>query len=213
MIYLDKHNIINPNRFGFRSNSRTTDSIFVLQQLIHKAFDTKEKLHVAFIEFQNAFDSVWHKGLLTKLQTIGVSGNFLKILHSMYGTIKSCVKISPNTVTAPFPCNKGIRQGDGPSPVLFSLYMNDIPNLLTDKKCLGIKLEDQNINCLMYADDLIPIRTSANDLQHSFDVLEEHVNNWKLKINVKKSIIMIFNPLNWQRGGGGSLSSPSVFLV
>ena len=126
----------------------------------------------------------------------------------MYGTIKSCVKISPNTVTAPFPYNKGIRQGDGLSPVLFSLYMNDIPNLLTDKKCLGIKLEDQNINCLMYADDLIPISTSANDFQHSFDLLEEHVNNWKLKINVKKAIIMIFNPLNWQRGG--SLSPPPL---
>ena len=71
--------------------------------------------------------------------------------------------------------------------------MNDIPNLLTDKKCLGIKLEDQNINCLMYADDLTLISTSANDLQHSLDVLEEHPNNWKLKINVKKSSIMIFN--------------------
>ena len=111
----------------------------------------------------------------------------------MHGSIKSCVKISPNTVTAPFPCNKGIRQGDGLSPVLFSLYMNDIPNLQTDKKCLGIKLEDQNINCLMYADDLTLISTSANDLQHSLDVLEEHPNNWKLKINVKKSSIMIFN--------------------
>ena len=40
-----------------------------------------------------------------------------------------------------------------------SLHMNDIPNLLFDKKCLGIKLEDQNINCSMYADDLILIST------------------------------------------------------
>ena len=130
---------------------------------------------------------------MTKLETIGFSGNFLKILHSMYGSIESCVKICPNTVTAPFPFNKGIRQGDGLSPVLFSLYMNDIPNLLTDKKCLGIKLEDRNINCLMYADDLILISTSVNDLQHSLDVPEEHANNWKLKINVKKSSIVIFN--------------------
>ena len=45
----------------------------------------------------------------------------------------------------------------------------------------------------MYADDLILISTSANDLQHSIDVLEEHANNWKLKINVKKSGIMIFH--------------------
>ena len=56
VIFLDKHNIINPNQFAFRSNSRTTDSIFVLQQLIHKAFDRIGKLHVAFIEYQKAFD-------------------------------------------------------------------------------------------------------------------------------------------------------------
>ena len=62
--------------------------------------------------------------------------------------------------------------------------MNDIPNLLFDKKCLGIKLEDQNINCSMYADDLILISTSANDLQHSLDVLEKHANNWKLRTYV-----------------------------
>ena len=62
VIFLDKHNFINPNQFGFRSNSKTTDSIFVLQQLIHKAFDRKEKLHVAFIDYQKDFDSVWHKG-------------------------------------------------------------------------------------------------------------------------------------------------------
>ena len=106
------------------------------------------------------------------------STHFLKILHSVYGSIESCVKINLNTVTASL-------------PVLFSLYMNDIPNLLTDKKCISIKLEDQNINCLMYADDLTLISTSANDLQHSLDVLEEHANNWKLKINVKKSSIII----------------------
>ena len=57
----------------------------------------------------------------------------------MYGSIESCVKIYPGTVTAPFSCNKGIRQGDGLNPVLFSIYMNNIPNLFNDSKCKGLE--------------------------------------------------------------------------
>ena len=63
---------------------------------------------------------------MTKLQKIGISGKFLKIVQSMYGGIESCVKINPGIVTVPFSCNKGIRQGDGLSSVLLSIYMNDI---------------------------------------------------------------------------------------
>ena len=142
--------------------------------MIHKAFAEKEKLYVAFIDYQKASDSVWRRGLETKLQKIGISGNFLKIFQSMYGSIESCVKINPGTVTALFSCNKGIRQGDGLSPVLFSIYMNDTSNLLNDSKCEGIRKEDENINCLMYADDLILIGKSAKDTQHSLNVIARH---------------------------------------
>ena len=49
--FLETQNIINTHQFGFRSNSRTAYSIFVLQQLIHKAFTEREKLYVAFIDY------------------------------------------------------------------------------------------------------------------------------------------------------------------
>ena len=50
-------------------------------------------------------------------------------------TIKSCVKIEQSTLTGLFSCNKGIRQGDGLSPVLFSLFMNDLPQYFKRNKC------------------------------------------------------------------------------
>ena len=125
--FIEQHNILNPEQFGFRSNSRTTDSLFILQQLINKYTKQHKKLYVGFIDYEKAFDSVWQSGLIYKLYQYGVKSKFFKVIKSMYSSIKSCVKTDESSITEMFSCNKGIRQGDGLSPVLFSLFMNDLP--------------------------------------------------------------------------------------
>jgi len=91
---------------------------------------------------------------------------YLVILNSvMYSSIKSCVKIDQNTLTDLFSWNKGIRQGDGLSPVLFSLFMNDLPQYFKQNKCPGVVLRNRSLNCLMYADDLLVISPSPEGLQ------------------------------------------------
>ena len=128
--FIEKHNALNPEQFGFRPNSRITDSlIFVFQQLLHKYKYTKQhkKLYVGFIDYEKAFDSVWQSGMIHKLQKYGIQGKFLNDIKSMYSSIRSCVKINHNTLPELFSCNKGRRQGDGLSPILFSLFMNDLP--------------------------------------------------------------------------------------
>ena len=69
---------------------------------------------------------MWQYGMLYKLYKYGIKSKFFKVIKSMYSSIKSCVKITQNTITEMFSCNKGKRQGDGLSPVLFSLFMNDL---------------------------------------------------------------------------------------
>ena len=75
----------------------------------------------------------------------------------MYSSIKSCVKIDKNTTTDLFPCNKGTRQCDGLSPVLFSLFMNDLPQYFRENNFPRVILGNRSLNCLMYADDLLVI--------------------------------------------------------
>ena len=72
----------------------------------------------------------------------------------MYSSIKNCVKTDESSSTETFSCNKGIKQGDGLSPVLFSLFMTDLPQYLRDDHCRGVMLGSRSLNCLMYADDL-----------------------------------------------------------
>ena len=104
--YIEIHNILNPEQFGFRPNARTTDSLFILQQLLHKYTKQHEKLYVGFIDYEKAFDSVWQSGMIHKLQKEGIKGKSLKVIKSMYSSIRSCVKVNQNTMTESFLCNK-----------------------------------------------------------------------------------------------------------
>ena len=191
--FIEQHNILNPEQFRFRPNSRTTDSLFILQQLINKYKKQHKKLYVGFIDYKKAFDSVWQSGLIYKLYQYGVKGKFIKVIKSMYSSIKSCVKTDESSITEMFSCNKGIRQGDGLSPVLFSLFMNDLPQYFRDDHCPGIMLGSHSLNCLMYADDLLVLSPSPEGLQKSINVIKKHAEEWKLKVNTNKSNIIIFS--------------------
>ena len=81
----------------------------------------------------------------------------------------------------------------GLSPVLFSLFMNDLPRYFKESKSPGVMLGNRTINCLMYADDLLIISPSPEGLQQSLNVIHRHAQQWKLKVNTKKSNIIIFS--------------------
>ena len=92
----------------------------------------------------------------------------------MYSSIKSGVKIDESSITELFSCNKGIRQGDSLSPVLFSLFMNDLPQYFRDHHCPGVMLGRHSLNCLMYADDLLVLSPSSEGLQKSINVIKKN---------------------------------------
>ena len=72
---------------------------------------------------------------------------------------------------------------DGLSPVLFSLFVDDLPQSFKESKSPGVILENRTINCLMFADDLLIISPSPEGLQKSFNVIYKHAQQWKLKVN------------------------------
>ena len=89
-----------------------------------------------------------------------------------------------------------MRQGCILSPRLFNLFINDLPDIFNED-CHPVKIGGEHkLNCLMYADDLIILSESAQGLQKSLDKLKTYTNNWDLKLNLKKTRIMIF-----RRGG------------
>jgi hypothetical protein len=86
------HNILSDAQYGFRSGLSTIDAIFVLQSLINTKLGSKKKLYCCFVNYKKVFDSVNRTKLWYKLLHLGVQGNFLKIVQSLYDNVKSCVK-------------------------------------------------------------------------------------------------------------------------
>lgn len=200
--FLETFLLLNENQFGFRKGYSTTDSIYVLHLLFDLLKMKKKKLYCAFIDFAKAFDTVWRPGLWRKLLEHSINGKMLTVIINMYSNIKSRVCYG-SEFSDFFPCNVGVRQGESLSPVLFSLYLNDLNSFFESKNIEGLKnisndLEDEFDNFLklftiLYADDTVLLAESKEDLQKQLDNLYTFCELWKLKVNIDKTKIVIFS--------------------
>ncbi|MCG8033764.1 MAG: reverse transcriptase family protein [Candidatus Thiodiazotropha taylori] len=197
--FLDAFDLLNENQAGFRKGYSTTDHIFTLNALIELFKAKKKKLYCAFIDFSKAFDSVWRIGLWRKLLDTSVNGKFFRLVHNMYEGIKSSVSINGNN-SAFFACDCGVRQGENLSPLLFSIYLNDLESYLLHKGLSGITVDINDddimiylrIFTLLYADDTVLMADSPEELQSCLAHFATYCQEWKLNINIEKTKILIF---------------------
>ena len=191
--HVNSHNILHNSQIGFLPKNRTADHVLTLRTLVDKYVHYhNEKIYACFVDFKKAFDSVWHDGLLFKLLQINVGGCFYNLIKSLYSNSSCSIKIG-NSQTRSFQYARGVRQGCILSPLLFNLFINNIPysfeNTLSDPFVLpnGTKL-----NSLFYADDLVILSRSKTGLQTCLNRLSSYCNSWMLSINPKKTKVMIF---------------------
>ena len=117
--YLENKNFFAREQAGFRKYFRTTDQIFFVKTIVDKYIHKRgkeSKLFACFIDLKKTFDTVWHKGLLLKLQKAGINGNVYELLKSMYDG--SCLQVRcKNLLTDFISVTQGVHQGN-----VLSLY-------------------------------------------------------------------------------------------
>ena len=112
---------MNPNQWGFRPSDSTTHEIL-------ETFDCNSPLEVrlVFLDLSKAFDKVWHKGLLYKLKSMGISGELYNLLENyLSGRFQRFVLNGQTSLRRPVLA--GFPQGSIMGPLIFLIYINNFP--------------------------------------------------------------------------------------
>jgi hypothetical protein len=168
MLFTKQENSIHPSQIGFMPGNRTADHILTLKTLHDKYVkqQNNEKIYACFVDFRKALDSIWHNGLFLKLLENKIGGRFYDLIKNLYTNTKCAVKITDHR-TSFFSYSKGVRQGCVLRPILFNLYINELPKLFEKTISDPFVLPNSTtISSLLYADDLVIISRSKNGLQN-----------------------------------------------
>ena len=197
--FMDETMRLSENQAGFRKEYSTLDHIFSLNAIIEILKHRKKKLFCCFVDFSSAFDSIWRVGLWQKVIHSDINGKILRVIYNMYYDIKSCVSLNSQNSSF-FASFCGVRQGENLSPILFSIYLNDLHDFLIANTNLGIPFDYESdlfatyfrLIVLLYADDTVLISDNETDLQNTLNIFFEYCETWKLKVNIDKTKIIIF---------------------
>ena len=183
--FISYHNILTDQQFGFRPKRSTLMAINDLYCKIASNLD--QKLHTVgiFLDLSKAFDTINHSILLDKLTNYGIRGLTNDWLKSYLCDRQQRVLFN-NTLSSPETVSCGVPQGSILGPLLFLLYINDLPSC-TSIPHFVLFADDTNI--LFSHQDPKALETQVNNEL-------KHISNWfklnKLSLNIKKTNFMIF---------------------
>ena len=179
--HLMKHNILSDPQHGFVPGRDCMTQLLLCLEDWTKMIDDNEDFDVIYTDFAKAFDSVAHQRLLVKLESIGIKGDLLNWIRSFLSGREQCVKV--NGVTSGWKkVLSGIPQGSVIGPLLFVIFINDMPN------------EVKFNLCKLFADDckLYGRVDSSGENKMQLDVtnLENWSRKWQLPFNATKCKVM-----------------------
>lgn len=179
-------------QFGFRKGMGTREAIFILATIVGRALECNKKLYVCFIDYEKAFDSLRHKQLFEILNASDLDWNVKRIITNIYKNQEAAV-VTTGGKTNWVNINKGVRQGCILSPLLYNIYSEAIMKDALDECDIGVKINGLIVNNIRYADDTVLLAESSLDLQKLIDSIVLSSEKWNLKINHKKTKVMLFS--------------------
>ena len=175
---------------GFRKADGTVPQLVRLTQQWSEDIDRSHYIGALFFDLKKAFDKVWHRGLIAKLNAAGIRGSALKWFESFLEN-RNHVTVVNGRVSSPAKIHAGVPQGAILSPLLFSIHVNDITRA-------SASVCDINL----FADDTLAFVSSPTasalqaKLQLAADVISCWFSEWHLTVNTTKTVSMAIRSQN-----------------
>ena len=184
--FMEQNNSFYEMQYGFRKGRSCEYALLTAQNTLLDSLNRNEISLLLLIDFSKAFDMVDHRILLKKLYHYGIRGNTFDWLKSYLHNRKQYVGINGISSTQKS-LEFGVPQGSILGPLLFVIYINDIPKI------------NQLAKFILYADDanIIITGTCLQEIEQQFHVLSKLLVDWVnsngLALNIGKTKYMIFS--------------------
>ena len=185
--HLEHIGFINKHQSGFRRAKSTDDHLFRLSQSIMESFNRGEHVVAAFLDVEKAFDNVWHNGLRYKIFQLDLPTKMTRWLSDFL--VGRLIQVNVNDFFSnQINPKAGVPQGTVLSPLLFLIYVNDLPAPHHNQNSLS-----------QFADDTaqwafsLNVRFAAKLLQQDLLKLAMWCAKWRIKLNPEKTKVIIFS--------------------
>jgi hypothetical protein len=183
--YLETRQLRTPKQAGFRPELSKSHQMIKFTQSVKEAFNNKESILAVFVDFQGAYDKVWHSKLIWKLQKVGVASKMLHWIKSLTSQRWIATKYN-NHLSTYLQTTTGLLQGAVSSMTLFNNYINDLPAELKT---------DRNVKCPVFANNVAIWTTVKNSAKNHREQLQRTMDNaikrlctWTQKNNMEISM-------------------------
>ena len=173
---------LSPVQYGFRQKHSTLQQMLVFLNKVYDSIHRNAQTDIVYLDFKKAFDTVSHSELLYKLWSFGITGNLWRWIKAYLTNRLQCVSIN-SCVSSPLPVISGVPQGSILGPLLFLIFINDLPTSLSSS------------DLLLFADDAkcahhISCLSDCLSLQFDLDHLTLWSEAWNLHFNKEKCVIL-----------------------
>ena len=188
--HLENNALLSEQQHGFRKGRSCLSNLLTTLEEWTKIIDEKDNcVDVAYLDFRKAFDLVSHKHLLLKLQKHGINGQIGNWIKAFLENRKQKVVIRGHE-SDELEVLSGVPQGSVLGPLLFLIFINDLPKCTACPVCLFA--DDSKIYCKVpRGNKVLPeLEGSQELLQNDLDELQKWADKWKMSFNVDKCKIM-----------------------
>ena len=180
---------------AYHKGRRTSDNLFVLNDLIERQLILEKSLYICYVDFLKAFDLINRHILFYKIINLGWHGKVINTLRDLYSKTYFRVKCN-GEISSRILDTLGVNQGGNASGSLFRKYMADFKSHYLHHE-FAVVVDNKIIPHMLWADDLVLFSDTPKGLQRQPDGLKAFCANNQMIVNGMKTKFMCFGKEIW----------------
>ena len=178
-------------QYAYKKDYSTALCTLTLKEVINYYLCGKSSVYCAFLDASKAFDRIKYDKMTQLLFERNIPAPIIRIL--LDGFIKQKIRTSWDNITSStFSCSNGLRQGGVASPILFSIYFDELLKSLAHSG-VGCYIGHQFAGAVAYADDMTLIAPTVQSLQAMLNVCQEFSTAYNVQFNESKTMCIKFD--------------------